>query len=180
MSALTQATPDGSRTSEATASRPAYVEVAQTAVSPVSRPNIKGQAVTGPTGHRQKVARLPPLAALSSSAAQNTNALDQLRDGYKVFNCRKRLPPTGVGTRKTAPVSAKPAKSALFFSMFFSSTTCEDLSELVSSKLQVGSFTCKKLRCKYDTSFHIGTTIDNFSRINDACAWPEGCLFRPS
>lgn len=186
LSGLTLAAPDAIDSSETTESRRTYVKVARSAVSSSAhRPHSKDQVVApSSTGHRQNAAGHPTPAAPSSGATEQAEPLDQPGDGYRLVSYRKRRPPPGMGARKDAPVSSvprPPAKRALFVSRLRPSTTLEELSELLSSTLEVGSFTCKKLRSKYDTyaSFHISTTVDNFSRINDACVWPEGCLFRP-
>lgn len=150
LSELTFAVPDAIDSSETTGSRRTYVKITRTAVSSARRPQSRDKlAAPSSARHRQNTAGPPTPAAPSSSDVEHAEVLDQPGDGYKVVNYRKRRPPPGIGARKNAPESSvprPPARRALFDSRPHPSTTYEELSELVSSTLELGSFTCKKLR----------------------------------
>lgn len=164
---LTRTAPDSVYSPEVTENRPSYVRTARTTISAVRRPaasTSKRQTIILGTARSRCDHTATPAGVSSPNAIASAEAVVEPGDEFNIVTYAKRCPSPGVRARLNAPVASvprPPAKRALLASRLNPSTTREYLKELVSFTLEVGSYTCTKIRSKYDTyaSLHINTTV---------------------
>ena len=94
---------------------------------------------------------------------------------------KPRVAMIGAGSSSSLSVVQKRRTKSLFVSRFSPDVTASDVENSLKDQLQIPSLTCTRLKTKHSSyaSFHVSVPEDDFSLINNAGVWPNGCLIAP-